>query len=757
MELTTEQALQQGITAHREGKLQDAERLYRAILQSQPAHPDANHNLGVLAVSANKPGAALPLFKNALESNPKIEQFWLSYIDALIKEKQFELAKQVLDQAKKQGLEGEKLNALGVKLASKNKADDIIEVSPSQEQLSKLLEHYQNGRFADAEQVATSITREYPKHQFAYSVLGAVFGQTGRKSEAVNASQTAVALSPQDAVAHYNLGVALQELGRLDDAEASYSQAIALKPDYAEAHSNLGITLKELGRLNQAEASYSQAIALKPDYAEAHSNLGIALQELGRLAEAEASFSQAIALKPDFAQAHSNLGNILTELGRLDEAEASFTQAIASKPDHAETHNNLGNTLKELGRLDDAVASYNQAITSKPYFAEAHNNLGNTLRGLGRLDDAVASYNQAIKSKPDFAEAHSNLGVTLKEMGRLEEAATSYNQAIALRPDFAQAHSNLGSTLKELGKFEEAEASYTQAIALEPDFAEAIKNKWLLFFNKKDFEAALSHSDAHISARASAYDLITLYALGRVEEIYKRIESLSKVDGENINIAAFAAFISEAEKKATAYKFCPEPINFVHFSNLASHIKDSAEFIAEVIRELDKVKTVWEPAGKSTNGGFQTLIGTNLFKSPLGKIAQLKSIIIDEIKAYYKKYHNESCSYIQKPPSGNNLYGWHVVLRHQGHQNPHIHPGGWLSGVIYLKVVPSLGRDEGAIEFSLNGEHYSNINSPQLVYQPEPGDIVFFPSSLHHRTIPFTTDTERIIVSFDLMPETAKH
>ncbi len=58
-------------------------------------NPDANHNLGVLAVSVNKADAALPLFKTALEANPKIEQFWLSYIDALIKEKQFDNAKQV--------------------------------------------------------------------------------------------------------------------------------------------------------------------------------------------------------------------------------------------------------------------------------------------------------------------------------------------------------------------------------------------------------------------------------------------------------------------------------------------------------------------------------------------------------------------------------------------------------------------------------------------------------------------------------------
>jgi len=116
MELTIEQALQQGVAAHKEGKLQDAERLYRAILQSQPAHPDANHNLAVLAVSVNKADVAWPFFKTALEANPKIELFWLSYIDALIKEKQFDNAKQALKQAENQGVATEKLNVLKTQL-----------------------------------------------------------------------------------------------------------------------------------------------------------------------------------------------------------------------------------------------------------------------------------------------------------------------------------------------------------------------------------------------------------------------------------------------------------------------------------------------------------------------------------------------------------------------------------------------------------------------------------------------------------------
>jgi len=106
------QKLQQGIAAHKEGKLQEAEGIYRAILQSQPLNPDANHNLGVLAVSVNKADAALPLFKTALAAKPQIEQFWLSYIDALIKGKQNEVAKQVIEQAKQQGINEERLKKI---------------------------------------------------------------------------------------------------------------------------------------------------------------------------------------------------------------------------------------------------------------------------------------------------------------------------------------------------------------------------------------------------------------------------------------------------------------------------------------------------------------------------------------------------------------------------------------------------------------------------------------------------------------------
>jgi len=449
--------------------------------------------------------AEVGLFKTALEANPKIEQFWLSYIDALIKDKQFDNAKQVLEQGRNQGVAGEKFEALEEHLTlitqapqstlaeqkksltlsekrkklaeqkkqKKAKKQNLKAISPSQAQLSSLLEHYQNGRFDDAEKLAVSITQEFAKHQFGWKVLGAVLKQTGRISESLAASQKSVQLAPQDAAAHGNLGVTLQELGRLDEAEASCRQAISLKPDYAEAHYNLGVTLQALGRLDEAAAHYTQAITLKPDYAEAHCNLGVMLQELGTLDEANVSYKQAIALKPDYFEAHSNLGIVLQELDRLDEAAASYKQAISLKPDYAEAHYNLGVTLNELGRLDEAQTSLRQVIALKPDYVEAYNNLGAMLQERGRLDEAEVTYKQAISLKLDYTEAHYNLGNTLKELGRLDEAQTSYKQAIALKPDYAEAHNNLAITLQALGRFDEAEVSYRQVMALKPHFAGA--------------------------------------------------------------------------------------------------------------------------------------------------------------------------------------------------------------------------------------------------------------------------------------------
>ena len=73
MKPTIEQIMQKAIAEHKKGKLEDAERLYRIILKTQPKHPDANHNLGILAAMLNKIDASLPLFETALENNQNVK------------------------------------------------------------------------------------------------------------------------------------------------------------------------------------------------------------------------------------------------------------------------------------------------------------------------------------------------------------------------------------------------------------------------------------------------------------------------------------------------------------------------------------------------------------------------------------------------------------------------------------------------------------------------------------------------------------
>ena len=123
MELTIEQAFQQGVAAHKEGKLQEAERLYRAILQAQPAHPDANHNLGVISVSCGNYEGALPFFETALNANPQVEQYWLSSIDSLVKVGKVLKAREVVLQAKQSGFDGDKINSLSAQLNPSSKLD----------------------------------------------------------------------------------------------------------------------------------------------------------------------------------------------------------------------------------------------------------------------------------------------------------------------------------------------------------------------------------------------------------------------------------------------------------------------------------------------------------------------------------------------------------------------------------------------------------------------------------------------------------
>ena len=190
--------------------------VYIVILQSQPAHPDANHNLGVLAVSMNKVDLSLPLFKTALEANPKIEQFWLSYIDALIKLNRITDAKAVFDEATRQGARSDGFDKVEEKLnlASKPTAKLPDVQDPPQNQLQLLIKLYHQRRFKIALQETSKLQIKHPSSILLYNILGAISKELGKPNKALEAYKSAMSIKPDHADAYNNICAVLRDQGK---------------------------------------------------------------------------------------------------------------------------------------------------------------------------------------------------------------------------------------------------------------------------------------------------------------------------------------------------------------------------------------------------------------------------------------------------------------------------------------------------------------------------------------------------------------
>ena len=358
VELTIDQALQEGVEAHKAGKAQEADYYYTAILKANPKHPDANHNMGILAVSVGKVEESLPFFKTAVEVNPNIAQYWLSYIDALIKLERLADAKAVLEQAKSKGVKGSGFDRIEKTLArlDKNKKANITPENlrePPGDQYQSLANVFTQGQYHEALNKASQLLKQFPNSINLYNIMGASNQSLGKMEEAIEAYNKALAIKPDYADAYYNMGNTLKEQGKLEEAIEAFNKASTIKPDYAAAFYNMGNTLQEQGKLDEAIDAFSKALAIKPDYAEAYNNMGVTLQEQGKLDEAIEAYNKALAIKPDNAEAYNNIGNALKDQGKLEEAIEAFKKASNLNSQHSKL--GLSQTLQLLGNYKEAI------------------------------------------------------------------------------------------------------------------------------------------------------------------------------------------------------------------------------------------------------------------------------------------------------------------------------------------------------------------------------------------------------------------
>jgi protein O-GlcNAc transferase len=492
MELTLVEALKNGIAAHQAGQVQEAYKLYAYVLKAQPNHAEANHNMGVLAVSVDKMQEALAYFKIALEANPRIGQYWLSYIDALIKLGKLDDAKSLFNQARDKGAEGEEFEQIEKRLSEFSVSEaQSQDPDPPSEQLQSIISLYTEGHLQQAVSEISQMLEKFPNSAILYNIAGASNVGLMQFDIAINSYKKALKIRPNFAEVYSNMGDALKLRGDLNAAIDSYKKAVLIKPDFAVAYNSMGIALKDKGDLKEAIDCYRQAISLITDYAIAYYNLGNALRDKGDLELAIGSYEQAVIAEPDYADAYNNMGNCLKDKGDLDAAIDSYNKALKNNPDFAEAYNNIGISMKSKGDLEAAIESYKQAIKIKPGYAEAYYNIGVGQQEKGDLDKAIHSYKQAINIKPDYAQAYNNMGNVLKSKRDPEQAIDSFKQAIKYKSDFAEAYSNMGAVLHEEGDIEAAIDSYEQALRIRPNYADAFNNMGVSLADKGEIEASI--------------------------------------------------------------------------------------------------------------------------------------------------------------------------------------------------------------------------------------------------------------------------
>jgi tetratricopeptide (TPR) repeat protein len=333
------------------GFLADAEELCRRVLAAEPANPEAEHMLGIIAHQSGKLAQAIEHVRRAIALAPDVALYHAN---------------------------------LGEMCRLAGRLDEAIAA----------------GRRAIALD---------PTNAGAHSNLGIALFEQDMFEDALALHDRAIALQADFVQAHSNRGNALQRLKRFAEAEPSYRRAIELQPAFLDPWNNLGTCLRHLKRPEEAETVYRKALELGPNNPDTLDNLALAVQDLGRLDEAAELMRRALVIEQRVGKFHVHHAMVLLDQHRITEAEAAAGRALALAPDNHEAVNLMGRVAFERGELDAALAHYRRALALKPDFADAWNNIANALNDLGRGREAQEAYAEALRLDPDAASFYVNL------------------------------------------------------------------------------------------------------------------------------------------------------------------------------------------------------------------------------------------------------------------------------------------------------------------------------------------------------------
>lgn len=205
--VSLDQALIMAIKLHQQGQLDQAEHIYRLILQQAPNNPESLHFLGMLQHQRGDYAAAVALIEQALEQAPE-------YVDA------YNNLGNIMR------LHGN--HELAVSYYRKALALDPDNISACNN-LALVLKDLQ--QYEEAIEVFSKVISRAPEYPDFYRNLGNIHKRRGDFPGAVEAYRKALSLSEYHSEDYENLSVMLYLLGNYTEAMPLVKQWLELDPD----------------------------------------------------------------------------------------------------------------------------------------------------------------------------------------------------------------------------------------------------------------------------------------------------------------------------------------------------------------------------------------------------------------------------------------------------------------------------------------------------------------------------------------------
>lgn len=433
--------MKQAVALQRQGKLKEAELLYRRILQTHPAEPDANHNLGVLARQLGKDDDSLPFLRAARDNNPGYEQYHLSYAEALMACQRPDESIAALEFARTQGIQSPAVQTLGIAVRSAAKdLQSIASIIPA-DLTKRIFLLFRTERFAELELILDDLLARQPQSGFLWKMQSATLARQNK--DALAAFRRAADLLPDDAEAQRNFARYLISSNDLRNAEIHLRRVLDCDAAAAEDHVTLADLLRTMGGTIEAIRQYQCALALDSNLLEAHVNLGNALKDAGRLEEAESSYRRALLVNPKCVEAHCNLGIVLKSMARNEEAERSCRLALQLEPNLVGALVLAAKLAIDGGRFEEAENLFRQAGAIDPHSPEAWAGIPGARR-MTSADEPWAKQAAALAARrlPPEKEAFLRyaLGKYFDDVKDYDRAFPQYHRANELGKIVASKH-----------------------------------------------------------------------------------------------------------------------------------------------------------------------------------------------------------------------------------------------------------------------------------------------------------------------------